>query len=190
MRCPRDSAMVSNVRANWPISPTSSDNPVRLLKSPPVHRLAAWISKRIWRRMYRSPPNQAAPSASSPTTKPDHGSLLWYISTQAGAMATKTVPTNLARKLENRIIGRFRVLTQQTITSRRASGKGALVWWSLPGSQKTGASRIMAGQNHKLKGAGLRDHRTTRLTLEVGGGREQKEGCRRAVAPSEQTTPA
>jgi len=42
-------------------------------------------------------------------------------------MAIKTVPTNLARKLEKLIIGKFNVPIQQTITTPRASGKSALV---------------------------------------------------------------
>jgi hypothetical protein len=59
---------------------------------------------RTWRKMKRSPPSHAAARASKPTTKPVHDRLVQYISTQAGAIAKKTAPTNLARKLEKLVI--------------------------------------------------------------------------------------
>ena len=66
---------------------------------------------RTWRRTNRSPPSHAAIRASSPIRKAVQGKSVpvclakKYIIAQAGATAKKTVPTNLARKLEKLVIG-------------------------------------------------------------------------------------
>jgi hypothetical protein len=57
-------------------------------------------SLRTWRLMKRSPPYQAAPSASKPGMKATHGRYPKYMSTHAGDMARNTIPTSLTRKLE------------------------------------------------------------------------------------------
>src|SRR5262249_11011251 len=95
-------------RANSLSSPFSPVKVARLERSPRARPRAARERLRTWRRIKRSPPNHAAPNASKPTAKPVQGKSVpfflarTYMTAQAGATARKTVPTNLARKLEKR----------------------------------------------------------------------------------------
>src|SRR5215471_12144068 len=103
-----EATIESKVRANSLNSPFSPAKVARVERSPRARFRAARKRLRTWRRIKRSPPNHAAARASRPTAKPVQGKAVpfllarRYITAQPGATARKTVPTNLARKLENR----------------------------------------------------------------------------------------